>query len=1448
MKKNRLRLVQNLKKIRKYFPVLLFKKGVALLIVLVWFLVGTIPFSDQFNSLFIRNVFAAEADVDATASTGTVIHNGVNSTLVVVSNTNAYAFYVDSGGQCVYSKTTNLNAATPTWGAAVQIDSQTDCVHVAVWYDRWTPGDNTGNYIHIITQDSGNDDLWYNRLDVSSDTRLLTASPVSISSGSAPAKTNVFTSGGTLPTVTKSTTGIIYAGVININSSWVHKCSTTCNTASNWTDESPDFERSDFIIADDDVMLLMPQPEGDLLMIVQNITANRLMSKDYDETGDTWDTYIPIDTNVVENATYDGTFGATIDRSSFKVYLAYGDTIAAANSDIRSAIFDPVMQTWTNTTDAVTNAAGAITGVKIALDESSGTIYVAYSRRTTAGTANTGNVYYRTSTTEMTSWSAESGVLNTTADDIYGVRVPILTNQHIYVTWYDTAADDINGNTAADLTPTTSVIEQAVYRIFTNANSTDVGAAYAASNTPYTLTSKGQQFRIRLLLKVTSANLAISGQQFKLQFANKGGGSCSSSTLLYQDVSTTSDISYYNNATPADAAALTANANDPVNGADTIVNQSYEESNFFTNAQGAVNTSQNGKWDFSLYDKDGTSGATYCLRVVKAGGDSLDTLTVYPEVTIATGPSYTQSNFRWYTNANSADVGAAYAAQNTAYTLTTYKQAFRLRMLITAGTNSVAISAANFKLQFAEKGVGTCAAPTGSYADVTAVSAIRYNNNATPADGAALTANANDPTSGNTIRNQTYEEANTFTNSQVALAAGEDGKWDFSLIDGNMAANTTYCIRAVLTKGTALTTYSQYPEITSLVSSVDKSPSTTAANHLSNSPTMVFISDQVGYMFYIDGVLTAVYRKTTDGGTTWGDPVTVDPQNDVTSLAVWYDQWTPGDTTGTYIHIATADVGNDDLWYTRLDTTSDTVTTTISTVTQSGQSGTFDTATLASVTKATNGRLYMGVIDNTDTFVVECTTTCTTATNWTENGTLGFTAFASGLTLMPLASGDIMAIAWDKSGNTIVSRTMTDTTNTWNATVTIDATNAENATYGSQIGATVDKTTNTIYLAVSDDASTLGTDDDVKFYSYSGGTWTTMTDVLTNTTRGVTDVKVALDTTNSRLYCVYTVRTTAGTASTGTIYYKTSDDGGTTWGSEQGPISVTSGDIYGARPNIMSDERISVAYYDATTTTYVEVTLADIIVTIPETPTIGKSPYFIQSTNTYSEGTANSATFTNPVRNGSLIVVAVGVWEGSNNTDISSVTDNFGNTYTLADSEPSPLTGGNTPVAVYYAYNVTGGSSFQVTVNSVNTIWKRIAIHEYAGISASDPLDRTASATAVSAGTSGDTGNTATTTYPYEILFSAWVGIESASPLTFTSTSSFTNREVNTDNVNEVAITTMDKLVSTTGTYNSAVTVSSSVTWRGVLVTFKSDMATVSQVMRHGQFFDSGGRERPMQY
>ena len=190
----------------------------------------------------------------------------------------------------------------------------------------------------------------------------------------------------------------------------------------------------------------------------------------------------------------------------------------------------------------------------------------------------------------------------------------------------------------------------------------------------------------------------------------------------------------------------------------------------------------------------------------------------------AGGSGLQQSGYRFFANLDSANVGVALKPQNTAHTLGLDGDPFRLRMLIHSSA-LLGLSGQNFKLRYVGKGTGTCAAPTAgtpaTYTDVTNTTLIAFKDNAGTANNIALIDNAGELThAADAINPQTYHDVDTsltpFTNSQSAIAAGADGKWDFSLFDSSAPSAKTYCFKIVKNDGTDLDGgYTVYPEIIS---------------------------------------------------------------------------------------------------------------------------------------------------------------------------------------------------------------------------------------------------------------------------------------------------------------------------------------------------------------------------------------------------------------------------------------------------------------------------------------------------------------------------------------------------------------------------------------------------------------------------------------------------------
>lgn len=126
---------------------------------------------------------------------------------------------------------------------------------------------------------------------------------------------------------------------------------------------------------------------------------------------------------------------------------------------------------------------------------------------------------------------------------------------------------------------------------------------------------------------------------------------------------------------------------------------------------------------------------------------------------------------------------------------------------------------------------------------------------------------------------------------------------------------------------------------------------------------LVFVSRDIGYLFYTDSSNDFVYKKTTDGGLTWGSAVAISGAETIVGYDVWYDQWNPGDT-GRLIHIWYFGTSGDDIIYRSLNTANDSLLGAVTVF--NGATSVAGRGTFCSGTKARGGNLY--VIFNIDAF------------------------------------------------------------------------------------------------------------------------------------------------------------------------------------------------------------------------------------------------------------------------------------------------------------------------------------------------------------------------------------------------------------------------------------------------------------------------------------------------
>jgi hypothetical protein len=305
------------------------------------------------------------------------------------------------------------------------------------------------------------------------------------------------------------------------------------------------------------------------------------------------------------------------------------------------------------------------------------------------------------------------------------------------------------------------------------------------------------------------------------------------------------------------------------------------------------------------------------------------------------------------------------------------------------------------------------------------------------------------------------------------------------------------------------------------------------------------------YLFYSDSASftpPSHIRKSTDNGRTWVNLIGFFDAN-IINISVWYDRWTPGDTTGNLIHLVWDEISENDIWYANLNVATDSLSTPVRVF--NGATAVSTVLKSISITKAKGGNLLIaGHIDGSG-----------------EGGTFrsidggaiwdAVTDVMEGvpdwIRLLPgnyADNQDIDAIFWDLTANEISLKVYDDSLNSW-AETSIAASMVDGISYLPQMEAIVRLSDGHILLFAwnSVDLSTA----DLQAWDINGAaSITAITNVVTNSDDCV-GVTAMLDTDTNDIYVFYMGKSDGSQigGSTLGIYYKISTDGGTTWGAEQ---------------------------------------------------------------------------------------------------------------------------------------------------------------------------------------------------------------------------------------------------------------------------------------------------------
>jgi hypothetical protein len=321
-----------------------------------------------------------------------------------------------------------------------------------------------------------------------------------------------------------------------------------------------------------------------------------------------------------------------------------------------------------------------------------------------------------------------------------------------------------------------------------------------------------------------------------------------------------------------------------------------------------------------------------------------------------------------------------------------------------------------------------------------------------------------------------------------------------------------------------------------------------SGTHYTGAGTVYLVEAHNGtlYQVFVDAFSDVSFRKSADGGRTWGAKVAVFVGT-CAALAIWFDRWS-GISAGL-IHCAYSDSGSGDTLYRSIDTENSDALGTETTI----FAGT-DTASggMLSITRARGGNLgCRSVIDaGAEGGFFRSTDVGATWGSRTDIEALATTDQCILLPGFAADNQDIIGIFWDASANEISRVLYDDSANSWSETSIVSATDSTAANGFPHFAAAVDLTNSQIVLIAWNAID--GANADLLCYTITESAITAKTPVVSNGTDDQGLCAVGIDLTTGYWHAYYAGES-GGSETWPTalnIYYKISNDSGSTWGAE----------------------------------------------------------------------------------------------------------------------------------------------------------------------------------------------------------------------------------------------------------------------------------------------------------